>query len=498
MAGDPPAPTELEHADELEYTLYDEETDLVNRNLIPTWIHVSPIGHSASDNYFVAVGGGDDLPDLAIGRFTVVEPEGVAHIVDKTIRYMSSPEIGPWRRKMVFLTNTLKKFHRQSRWAAGFTNAAGFVPREIYPSIEEPDNEQYTRQLSESLNEGQLFVHYLGHGGRYIWETGQRDLAENRDLFTLDHLDALEPTRRLPVVLSLTCFTAPFDHPDADSLGEKLLRLPDRGAIAVFAASQANGPSGNWGQILLDELTRPGTTIGEAVLRAKRHIRDTEFNSTYNLLGDPAVPVALPATGIELSVEGVEGGPFIVRGTVDVSSFSGKLLVELVNRDLESVRSTSTPLDGFEFDLDVELSAEERDAVRVVRAYAWDAARGIDAAGAVELGGSLSQPRPPRTFRKLTGQQGEADLTAPAGAEEILASAAAWSSFDETADDFVDDCLDAHPGTLIDSANRTFGPRGGAFSFYGRGFLEFDGESRLDLGTGDFTLHGWIRTRQSS
>ena len=225
-----------------EYTPYDEDTDLINRQLVPTWNQSTPFGHSASDNYFVAVDGDDAFPDMAIGRFPVVEPSDVTAIVDKTIRYGSKPEVGPWRRSVVFLTNTLLRFHKQSKYVASVFTAEGFSPEEIYPRIEEADNAQYTQRLVELLNEGQLFIHYLGHGGRYIWETGRRDLKENRDLFTFEDLETLNPTGRLPIVLSLTCYSAPFDHPEADSLGERLLRIPERGAIAVIAASSTIWP----------------------------------------------------------------------------------------------------------------------------------------------------------------------------------------------------------------------------------------------------------------
>ncbi len=488
-----PKPPRLD-GDELKYIPYGEETDLVNRHLIPTWNHATLLGHAASDNHFASVADGDDLPDLAIGRLPVVEPADVRHIVDKTISYMSSPEVGPWRRNIVFLTNTLNKFHRQSRWVAGYSTAAGYSTREIYPLLEEPDNEQYTRQMLEALNQGQAFVHYLGHGGRYIWETGQRDLKQNRDLFTLEHLDTLVPNRRLPVVLSLTCFTAPFDHPHADSIGEKLLRIEDRGAIAVIAASQTNGPSGSWGLLLLDELTTPGNTIGEAVMNVKRALKNPDFVKTYNLLGDPAVLVAKPAAAIDLSVSNGDGGPLAVRGTLALSAFSGELMVDLVDADRRPVRSVAAPLDGIDFDLAIELAAEEHATVRAVRAYAWDVSRGIDAAGAIELDGEpRTRPDPP-VFLPVRPTYGETDDAPAAAAGELRSDLVAWWSLDT--DGRLRDRLDNHHGTLVDHAGRASGPHG-ALAFHGRGFVDLGSDPRLDLGAGDFTLQAWIRTRQA-
>ncbi len=482
-----------------DYTPYDQKTNLLNRHLIPTWNPVTAIGDFASDNHFVAVAGDDSLPDMAIGRLPVVEAAEVTAIVEKTISYVAAPEVGPWRRNVVFLTNTLKHFHRQSRWVAGLATAAGLKTHEIYPSLEEPDNERYTRQLAELLDEGQAFVHYLGHGGRYVWETGRRDLEENRDLFNLDHLEALKPTRRLPVVLSLTCFTAPFDHPHADSIGEKLLRLEDRGAIAVFASSQRSGPSGTWGQILLEELTAPGATVGEAVMRAKRTIKNTDFVDSYNLLGDPAVPVAVPAAEIALSVSGTDRGPLAIRGTLAVSAFSGELLIELTDANLEVLRRAASPLEDFEFTVDLEVSTEELADLRAVRAYAWDAGRGIDAAGTVEIGAPLSHPpRAERPFRKVTERLYPIDEAGSAASPgELLAAAVAWWSLDDASGAVIGDRSGAHPGSLAGRAGRSPSPHGGALAFYGRGFVDFGHDPELDLGTADFTVQAWIRTRHA-
>ncbi len=496
----PPTYSLEDIADELNFTPYEPAAGLVNRNLIPTWNQTTVFGHAANDNYFVAVAGDDDLPDMAIGRLTVVEPSEVTAIVDKTIRYASAPEVGPWRRHGVFLTNTLKRFHNQSRNVADAFTTAGYSVEEIYPELDEPDNAQYTRRLIELLNEGLLFVHYLGHGGRYIWETGRRDLKENRDLFTFEDLETLHPTQRLPVVLSLTCYSAPFDHPDADSLGERLLRIPDRGAIGVVAASWTNGPSGTWGQILLEELTRPGATVGEAFMRAKHRIPKPMFVNVYNLLGDPAVPVAQPAAEIELSVSGGDGRPLKVSGVVGAEKFTGELLVELIDRDRQTLRTVTSRVKKSKFAVDLEIAPEELAAASVARAYAWNASQGIDAAGVVALTASNGEPErqtPPRRRRRLAKEPVE---TAPppvaASAGEIRAGTAAWWSFDETEGDVARDRLDVRHGTLVDRADRSWSPRGGALAFYEQGHLDF-GSDGLDLGTGDFAIQAWMATRRA-
>ncbi len=486
----PPRPDRPDQGD-LDYTPYADATDLVNRQLVPTWSYATAVGRIAGDNYFVAVDKDNDLPDMAIGRFPVVEPDDVAHIVDKTIRYMSSSDVGPWRRDMVFLTNTQRRFQRQSRRVADFANVSGYSTLEIYSSLEEPNNEKYTQQLTAALNQGQLLVHYLGHGGRYVWETGRRDLVENRDLFSLEHLESLEPSSRLPVILSLTCFTAPFDHPEADSIGEKFLRLDNRGAIAVIASSSSNAPSGWWGDILLEELIRSGATVGEALLRAKRRIWDPLFLQSYNLLGDPAVPVSLPAAEISLQLADNGEKPTLHGELRGVSSFSGELLIDLIDSELEPAHSIATPLNGFEFAVELEASHEELDGLRAIRAYAWDADRGVDAAGALDLAPERTQSvklNPPN----LVTQTKDEDDGPPASAEEVLADLGSWWSFEETT--AVQDRLGIYHGTFIGRADRSEGPQGMAVDLYGRGFVEFGNDPKFDLGTGDFSIQFWVST----
>ncbi len=386
-------PGESKHFGKNQSTPYSEDAELNHRHLVPTWSHATGQGHSASDNYFVAVDGEDRLPDLAIGRLPVVTPDEVADIVEKTMRYVSEPEVGPWRRNALLITNESRGFQRRSDQLASRLTTAGFSSDKVYPASTETSNELHTRKLLETFDEGQLFVHFLGHGGRYIWRTGPPDLEKNHDLLTLDHLEQLEETRRLPVVLSMTCYSAPFDHPSADSIGEKLLRIADRGAVGVVAASWRNSPSPAWGAALLDELMTPGATIGEAVQRAKRDVGHPMFVETYNLLGDPAVPVALPAGQIDLVAVPAEGEdrPIRVTGRIDLEAFDGSVILDLVDPAGSIVHTVSAEAEASVFDLVLEVGPADlaadpaADRSLVLRAYAWNTGRGIDAVGALVL-----------------------------------------------------------------------------------------------------------------
>ncbi len=354
------------------------------RNLVPTWPYGTHQGHAASDTWFACVDGDDELPDLAIGRLPVVTPEEVAAIVDKTVAFVEQPELGPWRRDMLFIANESVGFQGRTDALVDEVERRGFVADKLYPSASEAVTAEHSQRIVRALDRGVGLIHFIGHGGRYIWRTGPPDLKLNRDLFTLDHLDALVPTRRLAVVLSLTCYSAPFDHPSADSIGEKLLRLAGRGAVAVFAASWRNSPSPTMGRVLVEELTRPGATIGEAVMRAKRVYRDPILVQTYNLLGDPAVPVGAPRT-VALEVA-TSPRRTVVRGVADAPIRSGRALVEWLGRDGRVLFSEEVELRGPRFvEGVVPAQLEPGQSPAAVRTYLWSPELGWDAVGWAEV-----------------------------------------------------------------------------------------------------------------
>ncbi len=285
----------------------------ISRDLIPAWTWEMYQGHAASDNFYVSVDGNDNLPDLAIGRLPIASPEELAGIVGKIEKYVArieAPKAEPWQRKALFISNQEAIYQSASDQLAALLSAEGLEVQKVYPRPDGPNNKESVEALTSAFDEGRLLVHFIGHGGRYIWRTGPEDLQRNNDLFTLKDLDALTPTDGFPFVLSMTCYSAPFDHPTADSIGEKLLRLPDKGAIAVLAAAWRNSPPAALSERILEELQVPGRTIGEAVMAGKR--RDgisEEAIRQYNLLGDPALPLAIPVElrrGMENAAPAVE------------------------------------------------------------------------------------------------------------------------------------------------------------------------------------------------
>ncbi|MEP7042862.1 MAG: C25 family cysteine peptidase [Dokdonella sp.] len=362
---------------------------LADRNLIPTWQFPSPEGQSASDNWFGAVDGDDWHPVVAVGRFPVVEPAEVKAIVDKTIDYISKPQLGAWRRDVMFITDEIDAFKKASDEIATGLGKEGFLADKVYASPKESDNIAHQSAIRDGINDGRLLVHFIGHGGRYIWRTGPPDLRKNHDLFTLDDVSALQSNERLPMILSMTCYSAPFDNPTEDSIGEKFLREPGKGAIAVFAASWRNSPSPDFSKGIIRELLEPGATIGESIVRAKKLSKDRTLVEMYNLLGDPAIVLERPRDAARVVRDDARWEDGIVVD-LEQAQFDGSIVVDWL--DAQGARLDSANYRTRETRFRLPVPAAARGKLAQVRVYAAAPASGRDAIGGVDF---LAQPLKP-------------------------------------------------------------------------------------------------------
>lgn len=349
------------------------------RNLIPTFQYFSAEGQSASDNGFVDFGE-DGAPALAIGRWPVIHPDEVKAIVDKTIAYVERPRFGAWRQSAMFITDDNPSFQTASDKLAEEVGGFGFNTARIYPRASDADNQAHQQAIQRGLDEGQLLVHFLGHGGRYIWRTGPPDLNKNHDLFTLDDVAGLSNAGRLPMVLSMTCYTAPFDNPTEDSIGERFLREPDNGAVAVFAASWRNWPDAKFSSELIADLLRPGVAIGDAILAAKRASKNRDMIEMYNLLGDPALVLQRPREQLRMARVDDRWSPRVAIAVPDAARFHGDLRVEWLD-------AKQNVLERHDYRIDTPSLTLPRAPAGAteVRAYALDPARSHDAIGGLKL-----------------------------------------------------------------------------------------------------------------
>jgi hypothetical protein len=216
------------------------------------------------------------------------------------------------------------------------------------------------------------------------------------------------------MVLSMTCYSAPFDNPTEDSIGERFLREKDKGAVAVFAASWRNTPSPAFSKSVIENLLEPGATIGEAIVRAKKASQDRILVEMYNLLGDPALVLERPRDALVLVLDDDRWNRGVL---VDLKQarFDGNVVVDWLDAGGAKLGSSTYHANDVRFRLPIPSFGKER--ATQLRIYAVSPLSGHDAVGGLDFGASkeptrawtasviawwkrLTQPAPKRSERR--------------------------------------------------------------------------------------------------
>ncbi|MCG8459579.1 MAG: C25 family cysteine peptidase, partial [Holophagales bacterium] len=308
-------------------------------------------------------------------------------VLQKTLAHMGSEAVGPWRREVLLFGTDGRGWQRRRTILAKTVLGTGRVAKGL-PAGEGHGSEVRAR-VRAALGHGPWIAHFDGHGSRFQWQLG--DGAAGVEVFDVGDLEQLAAGKNLPIVLSMTCATAPFDHPAVDSLAERLLMRPG-GAVAVLGASAANVPSLEFSQALLRNLATH-RRLGEAVAAAKQVPRVDQPATLYNLLGDPALELrpfelhpelAFGPSGLELRV--LEPGADALA-LVTWLDETGERLADL----RVAVEGWSTPLP--------RPAHSEVAAARWIHAYVWSAEAGLDGAVLLEIASPALEPggtrRPP-------------------------------------------------------------------------------------------------------
>ena len=149
---------------------------IAQRNLVPTLQVQAHDDFAASDNGLVVFDDDDWRPSVAAGRLPVVNATELTAIIDKLSSYNEQSDVGPWRREISWVSDNTKNFRSASVRLAALRQEAGLIGSTIFP-IESDGREQANARapLVAAFNTGQVLIHFLGHGGRFVWRTGPPD-----------------------------------------------------------------------------------------------------------------------------------------------------------------------------------------------------------------------------------------------------------------------------------------------------------------------------------
>ncbi len=263
---------------------YLDHLSLGSISFIPTlYTQTDEIVHFAPADPLFGDVDGDGLPDVAIGRLPVRTAEELAAVIAKTLTYKSS------RAAATFVSDdtpgrTLTKLSEE---------LAQFVPRSWKTEQISLDDLTVTtarERLQKSFETGQALINFVGHSGPTAWTfDGLLDSAD---------IDQLDPNGKPSVVIQWGCWNTYHVSPRYDTLGHRFLLAEDAGAAAVIGSSMLSKLSSDraLGPAMLERLMRPGTSLGQAMLEAKRSLGAGQPELLdvllgWTLLGDPALVV---------------------------------------------------------------------------------------------------------------------------------------------------------------------------------------------------------------
>jgi len=164
------------------------------------------LGYALSDPSYSKLAGGDDWPDIIVGRLSAEEPEDVDVQVLKSVEHeelAATEEDWFWKATGIGSAQGAgygddgesDKEHqenlRQLLLAHGYTEVD-----QVY------DPGASASMVSAGLNAGRGMVNYTGHGGPTGWSTTG---------FSNSHVNQLVNDNMLPVITSVACNTGQFD-----------------------------------------------------------------------------------------------------------------------------------------------------------------------------------------------------------------------------------------------------------------------------------------------
>jgi uncharacterized repeat protein (TIGR01451 family) len=276
----------------------------------PYLIDVDPwIGETAADNRYVCLSGEDTLPDMHLGRLPVNTPDQAQLLLNKIVGYENAPPPIDWRYWSTFVTDNADQagdFPFYSDDLIDNHYPSPYEAERIYLGITHPitDAESARDDLVAAINEGRLFVNYIGHAGPGVWASER--LLDNADLSDLDN------GPYYPVALPMTCYEGsfhyPYDDPSYLALAERFLRAEGKGWVASWSPSGLGVATGHhyldkgfFEGVFAQDIRR----LGPATYAGKLNLYQTgawlDLLDTYTLLGDPAMSLAVLT--VDLSVE---------------------------------------------------------------------------------------------------------------------------------------------------------------------------------------------------
>mgnify|MGYP001173715626 FL=1 len=323
-----------------------------NTNLIPAYQTIQSLDALAtytSDDFFGFLDDNEDinsllqtnLLDIGIGRVPAKNITEAKNFVDKVQSYYATQSMGPWRNNLCFIADDEdNNLHLQdAETVSGTANAIApvFNQQKVYLDAFHQETgpggsayPQVNLAINNQIESGTIILNYNGHGG-------PQRLAEET-ILDQSIINGWKNKNRLPLFITATCDFAPFDNPLINSIGENILLRPQTGGIAlmtttrpVFAFSNRILNNNYLYTALKTDVDGKYKSLGDAIKEAKnftyQNAGDIINTRKFILLGDPALTLAFPEKGIQITK--VNNLPAIQADTLSAAEttlFEGEII----------------------------------------------------------------------------------------------------------------------------------------------------------------------------
>jgi hypothetical protein len=284
-------------------------------------------GGGASDPEYSKLAGGDNYPEIVVGRFSAQNTTHLDTQINRTITYETTPAVEQdWFWKGTGIASSqgagagdegqADNVHmaeiRQWLLGAGYTEVD-----QIY------DPTATAGQVSVAVNNGRGVINYCGHGWPQGWSTSGFDSGD---------VHALVNDNMLPFITSVACNTGEFES-YSECFAEAWMRATHNGVPTGAIGMYASSISQSWAppmeaqdefNLLLTDPDEPYHTLAAMLYAGSCSMMDDYGSSgvsmflTWIMFGDPSLRVrgTVAPQGMIVdpasawSVEGQAGGPF--------------------------------------------------------------------------------------------------------------------------------------------------------------------------------------------
>jgi hypothetical protein len=297
-------------------------------NIIPVkkiWTYKH--GATASDNWYGCIVGDDPVPDISISRINVWKPEQIIQVAQKSQKYFYEPNFNKLWHGNVTLASGGKQsdsndiFAQQSEYIRRNRIPNYYRVSRVYTNTHSVSSDFWgvTSTLKSKLNDGTLFLQFMGHGGGRVW--ADYNLFNINDVLTLNN-------QNYAIVSSLACYCSAFDTKGASSISEALIMQPNKGAIATIGFSGLGYlyDDLDFGLALTEGLLDKNfESLGDAInfTKAKYYVSTSSFSAQQALtqgcvlLGDPNIRIYKPQSGVLVNTN---SDVFAINDTLKVTA----------------------------------------------------------------------------------------------------------------------------------------------------------------------------------